>query len=40
MKSETLQEFKQFLAEEWEIGVEEISAGVIGVLAGWKLIPH
>ena len=40
MKSETLQEFKQFLAEEWGIGVEEISAGVIGVLAGWKLIPH
>src|SRR2546425_10371249 len=25
MKSETLQEFKQFLAEEWGIGVEEIS---------------
>src|SRR5207302_2007105 len=25
MKPETLQEFKQFLAEEWGIGVEEIS---------------
>jgi len=25
MKSEMLQEFKQFLAEEWEVGVEEIS---------------